>query len=389
MPRARLLGELLTDVTLHAVVERPLVRGQLQVVDGGAAVGEADADVGAAVADHHLGEEGAQVAHVARLARVGPDELPAEGARGAQQPWLEDGDHVVQLAQVVVDRRGRQHQHVLLCHAGHELVDLRRAVLQLVGFVDDQEVVLQIVDDARVRLLLGCVQGGDHPVVRLPVGRLAGEDLEALAEFGEHLLLPLRGERRRHQDEDLARQPAHNQLLHDDAGLNRLAEANLVAEQHAGAHLLQGGQRRLELVGVVDDINQVETEEALEAAHAGELLGAQAQIVEPGRVWLPPREDLPVAVVNPHLARRQDNAHPPQHLGVLALAVLVAAAETLAGVFFLQPAALWAAFGNRRRRLALQRLCQRRARPLPGNLQPLETLLHAVPIIPCGPGAEK
>ena len=67
-------------------------------------------------------------------------------------------------------------------------------------------------------------------------------------ELAPHLALPLLDQRRRHQDQDRTDQPADHQLREDEAGLDRLAQADLVAQHGPAAEPSQHGLGRADLV---------------------------------------------------------------------------------------------------------------------------------------------
>ena len=71
-----------------------------------------------------------------------------------------------------------------------------------------------------------------------------GVDVELLAQ----LLLPLLGEMGRTEDGEPARLAAVEQLAGDEAGLDRLADADVVRDEDAHRVLLEGDQQRDELV---------------------------------------------------------------------------------------------------------------------------------------------
>ena len=102
----------------------------------------------------------------------------------------------------------------------------------------------------------------DHPGeqperVRVrPVGaqhlrhQLAVDDLEFQAELLPHLVPPLQRQARRAHDDDRPGTVPQQQFLHDQAGLDRLAQAHVVGEQQVRPGRLQGAAQRLELVGL-------------------------------------------------------------------------------------------------------------------------------------------
>jgi hypothetical protein len=72
-------------------------------------------------------------------------------------------------------------------------------------------------------------------------------DLEPERELCEHLLCPLLLERGRAEDEDAADPLTGEQLLHHHAGLDRLAEADVVGDEQVHARHAQRPHHRLEL----------------------------------------------------------------------------------------------------------------------------------------------
>ncbi len=138
------------DVVGDVGVEAPLVLAQGQVIDGGTPFGKVDIDLAAPVADHDVVEQAAQRRRVLGLAMVGLiQKVAAEAAHRAQLAGREDGDQAVQFHQVVLHRRGRQHEHIALADLVDELPGQRVAILELVGLVDDQQIVVARQDRAR------------------------------------------------------------------------------------------------------------------------------------------------------------------------------------------------------------------------------------------------
>ena len=86
-------------------------------------------------------------------------------------------------------------------------------------FADEQLIVEERV---RARLVL---LDGDAPALV--------EDVEPEVEAPQQLEEPLVDQRFRHDDQDPLRAAGQQQPVQDEAGLDRLAEANLVGEQHA------------------------------------------------------------------------------------------------------------------------------------------------------------
>ena len=92
---------------------------------------------------------------------------------------------------------------------------------------------------------------GVQPVAAPHLGhQLAVDDLEFQAELLPHLVLPLQRQARRAHDDHRPGAVPQQQLLDDQAGLDRLAQAHVVGQQQVGPRGLQGAAQRLELVGL-------------------------------------------------------------------------------------------------------------------------------------------
>ena len=104
----------------HVVIERLLIRPQVDPFGSSPAAGELQADRAAAVTDHDFAQEGVQFVHVPRRQLVAPvDKLPLELSGCAQQSRLQQRDQVEQLLQVVLHRgRGQQQDELLFQLAG-------------------------------------------------------------------------------------------------------------------------------------------------------------------------------------------------------------------------------------------------------------------------------
>ena len=77
---------------------------------------------------------------------------------------------------------------------------------------------------------------------------LAVDDAKLEAELVAHLIAPLQLEASRADDQDGARAVAKDQLLDDEAGLDGLAEADVVGDQQVDPRHLQGARDGVELV---------------------------------------------------------------------------------------------------------------------------------------------
>ena len=73
------------------------------------------------------------------------------------------------------------------------------------------------------------------------------DDVEAERELVAHLLLPLRAERRRAEDQDAPHAAAQDQLGQDEARLDRLAEPDVVGEEERDPRHPQRLEQRHEL----------------------------------------------------------------------------------------------------------------------------------------------
>jgi hypothetical protein len=143
----------------------------------------------------------------------------------------------------------------------------------------------------RARIVaLGGVDGDDHAVVGRPRGRTGVTKRRVVvarqldAEFPPHLPLPLRDERRRRQHQDRPHQPAHQQLREDQAGLDGLAQPDLVAEHRPPAQAAQDGGRGAGLV--LEEFHLAyhrQRDEAIEPGMRGQPGGAQGEVELRGR----------------------------------------------------------------------------------------------------------
>ena len=103
--------------------------------------------------------------------------------------------------------------------------------------VDDHQVPLRTEEVIADVVTLGEVDARDHHRVAVPrappelmAHLLAADDLKLLVELLEHLVLPLRRQRRRRKDQAPIHDPAQLQLLQQQPGHDRLARARIVGE---------------------------------------------------------------------------------------------------------------------------------------------------------------
>lgn len=103
------------------------------------------------VAHHHLAKESAQLFTTAGVGeRLDAPEVTTELSLGAQQPWLQEQNEIVQLREVVADRRRAEEQQEPLLEIVDELPTRRRAVLERVRLVDDHQVVVEQLEPVAV-----------------------------------------------------------------------------------------------------------------------------------------------------------------------------------------------------------------------------------------------
>jgi len=259
---------------------------------GRQATSEANVDRGPAVANHDLGNEPAQAIGIARHERVLlRDVLLLEAAEGVELPWPEQRDEVVEFNEVVLDGRGGEQEQVAAGERLDELPSDRVAVAQVVRLVDDDEVVALLGDGVGVRRAFCRREGGDGAGIVAPVESGAG-DGEVEPELFPQLIRPLVEEDRRDKDEDATGEAAQHELKRDEPCLDRLAEADLVAEQDTAAVTGKRGVCGGNLMAERDDgAAGVRRQQPIEAGHDRQSLRERVQLVE--------RERLELASVEP------------------------------------------------------------------------------------------
>jgi len=196
-----------------------------------------------------------------------------------------DEPHEVSEPVIVSVVRSRGEQHEMVTHRGEPLGELVAPSLPdlvlstarplgvraaLVSLVDDHEVPSLLPDPLANVVLLGVVQGGDDLRLALPeveelllvVARV--DDLEALAEEADQLVLPLNRERRWDKDEHALDRLAELQLLDEEAGHDRLSGPRVVCEQEPQPRLREHPHvDRLDLVRQRADARQAHCELAV------------------------------------------------------------------------------------------------------------------------------
>ena len=121
------------------------------------------------------------------------------------------------------------------------------------------------------------LERGDDERMLAPRALGSARDDEVELELLAQLLGPLLAQRRRREHERGADLAAQQVLLEDDAGLDRLAESDLVGEERAPAQVAHHLQRRLELVReALDAAQRVERQEPVGRRPRREPLGAIA-----------------------------------------------------------------------------------------------------------------
>ena len=216
------------------------------------------ADLAAPVPDHHLGGPLPQRRDVPRF-MIRPGAAGAmrrtELRRGPQQPGRDQAHHLVQVLQPVLHRRRGQQQQM----AGPQLADqLPRGAARCahpVRLVHDDQVPLVPGQRGLERLAARGGQRGDHdrpvgaPGYRSQSGNPApGRSHGRHAELALELLLPLVHQPGRGDHQGAVGQPAQPQLGQDQAGLDGLAQPDLVGQDRPAPHPPQHTASRLQLV---------------------------------------------------------------------------------------------------------------------------------------------
>ncbi len=210
---------------------------------------------------------------VARHQVLGLELLP-----GAELSGPEQRDEVVQLAQVVLERRGGEQQDEIALDFLDELIGRAAVTLHLVRLVHDHQVPAVPQDllgvPARARAIVRDDRFGDAwPVVGI------GRGLEALEEFLLELPLPLAHQRGRREDQRAPGQAADRELFVNDARLDRLTEAHLVGQDGAAAHVAQHPLGHVDLVGQLLDGVGVECNQPVEPGNERDPFGLAPQLV--------------------------------------------------------------------------------------------------------------
>ena len=187
-----------------------------------------------------------ELIHIARGKFIAPiNKLLLEDAGGAQQTGLEQRHQVKQLLHIVLHGGRREQQDIFFAQLGGELPEDSVTVAQVVCLINDHQIPLVGEDGRAVRLTLGGVERGDDPLVQAPGrGTLLTEDWVVVgntvqAKFTAQLALPLLNQRWRSQNEGAPGQATGCQFQHNHAGLDRLAQTDLIAQERPATHTAQ------------------------------------------------------------------------------------------------------------------------------------------------------
>ena len=98
-------------------------------------------------------------------------------------------------------------------------------------------------------------------------------------ELAPHFPLPLLDQRRRHEDQDRTGQSPDHQLRQDEPGLDRLAQADFIAQHGPAAEPPQDGLGRADLVlEQLDVADQGERDQPVEPGMRGQPSGLERQV---------------------------------------------------------------------------------------------------------------
>ena len=291
----------------HVLVKGMLRRREPQVFGFRPPARELQAHRAPAVADHHLRQQAVQLVQVARGQLVAlVDEMTLELPRGAQEPRLQKRDQVEQLLEVVLHGGRRQKQDELLLDLAGKFPDLGVAIAKVMCLVHDDHVPSPGQDRRSVRLALGRMDRRDHAVELVPGARPASSEGRIVVadqldrELAPHLPLPLLDQGRRHQNQDRADQPPDHQLRQDEARLDGLAQADLIAQHGPASEPPQDGLGRADLVLEQLDVTyQGQRDEPVEPGMRGQSsrLQRQVEVVDASRRLARLLDDGPVIQV--------------------------------------------------------------------------------------------
>ena len=205
-----------------------------------------------------------------------------------------EGDLVLEIGQAVVDRRGREHEHAgldaLLDDAPHEAVVtglavvVRGLVAEVVGFVDDDEVVVAPVDVGEVDVAGSAAVAGEVGVIEnVVIEAVGGEEVAAVVRLVE---CPVVAQALRHQHQHAV--VAQLVVLDDGERLEGLAEADAVGDDAAAEpfQLVDGPDHAvaLELVQLLPDRGVADAGGGLDDALLVQFVAEVLEDVEEGQV---------------------------------------------------------------------------------------------------------
>ena len=119
---------------------------------------------------------------------------------------------------------------------------------------------------------------GEAPLAAHSGDVCAIEDREREPEARLHLVTPLLQHRRRTGDHDPIDPPAQQQLARDQAGLDRLAETDVVGDEEIDARQPERLSQRLELVGIDADAGSKRRLKELRIGRGDAAPGQGAQV---------------------------------------------------------------------------------------------------------------
>ena len=276
----------LAKVLIQEAVERLLVAVRLGHQGLRIARRQVDVHQASRVADHHFAQQRTQPLAVAGVAGIAAaDVLPLEVRLGLQMARFQQRQQVVKLQKVVLHGRGGEQEQMAAVQRVDELPVAGAAVLAMMGLVDDHQVPGRGGHHLGPPLTLGKRQRRQHAIGVGPVVGAVGlprprRDGELQVKLRPQLLVPLRHQGRRDEDQHPPHQSAQQVLPQQQAGLDRLAEPNFIGQQHPPAEMPQHLANCLDLMRQVVDAGQ---------AFKAEQLVESPQQAEPGELQVQPQ----------------------------------------------------------------------------------------------------
>ncbi|MNC24713.1 hypothetical protein D3C75_727780 [compost metagenome] len=250
----------------HTVVQLHLLRGKLQRHIAHLALGIGHTAVAAPVADHDLGQLILETTLVFGCA-FAQDEGGLELALSPQLSGLQHVDEIVQLLQIVLHRRSGKQQAIFFAKLADKLVVGGFFVLQLMGFVNDQHVIVHVQDNLPVGVPFGRIHGCHDDVALLPhVFLLLGGGGDA--EFGVQLPHPLQHKGGGNQDQRFFDQSPDDILLQNQPRFYGFPQAYLIGQNRSAPHFQKHPACGFQLVGHGLHLIQVlQAQQLVEAAY--------------------------------------------------------------------------------------------------------------------------